>query len=183
MRTGLGLVVVAPSAAAQSRLSTELFIARNPALAPGLSMYGVGLMLSGGALGLRASGSAAFTSTSTSTGRTVDVDAWAGDLDLVLQPASLVGGGGRAVVALAPYVFAGVGRIASTDFDGFRTGWTAAGYGAGLGVPLGGVLGVSAEARYRLPLSEAVDESNETYESSFPRGWEYRFGLSISLGG
>ncbi|MFN2567783.1 MAG: hypothetical protein ABR499_22545 [Gemmatimonadaceae bacterium] len=181
VRTGVLLVLVAPSAAAQSRLSTELFIARNGVLAPGSSLYGIGLTLSGGALGLRASTAAAFSSESTDRGESIGIDAWTGEVDLLLQPSILGGVGDR--VALAPYVFGGIGRISQTDFDGFRQVWTGASYGAGVAVPLGRALGVTAEGRYRLPLAEALDENGETFESSFPRGWEYRFGVSITLGG
>jgi hypothetical protein len=180
LRTGVLLGVAASSAAAQSRLSTELFVARNGALAPGSSLYGIGLTLSGGALGLRASGAASFHSEETEAGESVTIDAWVGEVDLLLQPSILGGVGGA--VALAPYVFGGIGRISQTDFDGFRQYWTGASYGAGLAVPLGRALGVSAEARYRLPLAEALDEEGERFEASFPRGWEYRFGLSITLG-
>ena len=175
------LVLTASSGAAQGRVSTELFIARNSALAPGSSLYGLGLTISGGALGLRGSGAASFRSQSTSRGESISVDAWTGEVDLLLQPAIL--GGGRASIALSPYVFGGLGRISRADFDGFREYWTSASYGAGLAVPLGRTLGVSAEGRYRLPLAEAVDESGSTFDSSFPRGWEYRFGLSITIGG
>jgi hypothetical protein len=181
LRTGVLLVLAASSGAAQGRVSTELFIARNGALAPGSSLYGVGLTLSGGALGLRGSGAASFRSQSTSRGESITVDAWTGEVDLLLQPAIL--GGGRASVAISPYVFGGLGRISRADVDGFREYWTSASYGAGLAVPLGRALGVSAEGRYRLPLAEAVDETDSSFDSSFPRGWEYRFGLSITIGG
>lgn len=179
--TGVCLAVVASSAAAQSRLSTELFVARNGALAPGSSLYGLGLTVGGGPIGLRASGAASFRSRSTAEGESIDIDAWTGEVDLLLQP-DLLGGVG-AVLPLSPYVFGGLGQLSATDFDGFRQRWTGVSYGAGLAVPLARSLGVTAEGRYRLPLSEALDENGGRFESSFPRGWEYRFGLSISLGG
>jgi hypothetical protein len=177
--TGVCLAAAAPSALAQSRVSTELFLARNSALAPGSSLYGLGLTF-GGAVALRASGAAAFRTRTTSRGETIGVDAWTGEVDLLLEPGL---GVGAAVLPLSPYVFGGLGQISQTDFDGFRQRWTAVSYGAGLAVPISRALGVTGEARYRLPLSEALDESGSTFESSFPRGWEYRFGLSISLGG
>jgi hypothetical protein len=175
------LGLAAPSAAAQSRLSTELFFARNSALAPGTSLYGLGLTLGGGPIGLRASGAAAFRSRETARGESIDVDAWTGEVDLLLQP-GLLGGVGT-VLPLSPYVFGGLGQVSQTDFDGFRQRWTGVSYGAGLAVPISRALGLTGEGRYRLPLSEALDENGATFESSFPRGWEYRFGLSISLGG
>ena len=180
LRTGVCLAVATSTAAAQNRLSTELFVARNGALASG-SLYGLGFTVSGGLLGLRASGAAAFRTHSTATGETIDVDAWTGEADVVLQPS--IFGGGRAALAFAPYVFGGVGRISAVDFNGLRERWTAASYGAGVLLPLNGVLGITTEARYRLPLAEALDDNGGTFDSSFPRGWEYRFGLSISLGG
>src|SRR5918911_2486624 len=131
--------LAAPAAVAQGHLSTELFVARNGALADG-SLYGVGFTVSGGPLALRASGAAAFRTRSTASGETVGVDAWTGEADLVLQPS--IFGNVQAGVALAPYVFGGVGRISTIDFDGFREQWTAASYGAGLLVPLGRSLGV-----------------------------------------
>lgn len=180
LRAGVFLAVAASSAGAQTRLSTELFIARNGALVPGSSLYGLGLTVSGGPLGLRASGAVAFRATETEAGESVGIEAWTGEVDLLLQP-SILGGG--AVVAFSPYVFGGIGRLARTDFDGFREQWTGVSYGAGLAVPLSRALGVTAEGRYRLPLAEAVDETGDSFDSSFPRGWEYRFGLSITLGG
>jgi hypothetical protein len=175
------MAVAASSVAAQSRLSTELFVARNGALAPGSSLYGLGLTFGGAPIGLRASGAAAFRTRSTADGESIDVDAWTGELDLLLQPGLL--GGAGSVVPLSPYVFGGLGQLSATDFDGFRRRWTGVSYGAGVAVPLSRSFGVTAEGRYRLPLSEALDENGGTFESSFPRGWEYRFGLSISLGG
>jgi hypothetical protein len=175
---GVCLVAAAPSASAQSRVSTELFFARNSALAPGSSLYGLGLTF-GGTVGLRASGAAAFRTRNTSRGTTIDVDAWTGEIDLLVQPGVGVG----AALPLSPYVFGGVGQISQTDFDGFRQRWASVSYGAGLAVPISRALGVTGEGRYRLPLSEALDENDTQFDSSFPRGWEYRFGLSISLGG
>jgi hypothetical protein len=144
-------------------------------------MYGLGLTFGGGPIGLRASGAAAFHSRTTSRGESIDVDAWTGEVDLVLEPGLL--GAVGAVLPIAPYVFGGLGQVSQTDFDGFRQRWTGVSYGAGLLVPLTRAIGVTGEGRYRLPLAEAIDEDDETFESSFPRGWEYRFGLSISLGG
>jgi hypothetical protein len=179
--TGVCIMAAASSAAAQSGLSVELFVVRNGELAPGSSLYGLGLTFGSGAVGLRASGAASFQSRSTPDGESIDIDAWTGEVDLLVQP-NLLGGFG-AVLPVFPYVFGGLGRLSATDLDGFRRRWTGVGYGAGVMVPLARSLGVTAEGRYRLPLSEALDESGGTFQSSFPRGWEYRFGLSISLGG
>jgi hypothetical protein len=178
--TGVCLSLAGPTAVAQSRMSTELFVARNSALAPGSSLYGLGLTFGGGPIGLRASGAAAFRTRSTAQGESIDVDAWTGEVDLLIQPGLL--GAVGAVLPISPYVFGGLGQLSSTDFDGFRQRWTGVSYGGGAAVPLARSLGVTAEGRYRLPLSEALTE-NSSVQSSFPRGWEYRFGLSISLGG
>jgi hypothetical protein len=177
---GVTLMLAAPGASAQSGLSTELFIARNSALAPGSSLYGIGLTFGGGPLALRASGAGAFRSRSTSRGESIDVEAWTGEVDVLLQP-DLLGAVGS-VLPVAPYVFGGLGQISQTDFDGFRQRWTSVSYGAGVLVPLSRAFAVTGEARNRSPLAEALDEDGATFESSFPRGWEYRFGLSISLG-
>jgi len=182
LRTGVLLAVVAPSVAAQTRLTTELFVARNSNLAAGTPLYGLGLTVSGGPLGLRASGAMALRTESTGRTDVLRLGAWTGEVDLMLQPA-ILGGAGRTPFAFAPYVFGGLGRVSGIEVDGFRSIWTGASYGAGLGVPLTRALGVSAEGRYRLPLTEALDESNTSFDRSFPRGWEYRFGISISLGG
>src|SRR5918911_3312512 len=112
--------LAAPAAFAQSHLSTELFVARNGALADG-SLYGVGFTLSSGPLALRASGAAAFRSRSTASGESVGVDAWTGEADLVLQPS--IFGNLQAGAALAPYVFGGVGRISTFGLDGLREQW------------------------------------------------------------
>jgi hypothetical protein len=178
--TGVCLAMAASDAAAQSGLSTELFIARNSVLAPGSSLYGLGLTFGGGPLALRASGAASFRTQSTNQGERIDIDAWTGEADLVLQPDVL--GAFGAGLPLSPYAFVGLGQLSLVDFDGFRRRWTGASYGAGAMVPLAGSLAVTAEARYRLPVTEALDETGGTFDSSFPRGWEYRFGLSISLG-
>jgi hypothetical protein len=162
-------------------VSTELFIVRNSALAPESSLYGLGLTLSGGAVGVRASGAAAFRSHSTEDGESIDIDAWTGEVDLMLQPLRL--GDAAAPLPLAPYVFGGLGRVSQRDFDGFPQGWAVASYGAGLGLSLTSALGVTGEARYRIPLAEALDDRGATFDSSFPRVWEYRFGLSITFGG
>jgi hypothetical protein len=179
--TGVCLSLVASSAAAQSRLSTELFVARNGALAPSSSLYGLGLTFGGGPVGLRASGAAAFRTRSTAQGESIDVDAWTGEVDLLIQPGLL--GAVGVVLPISPYVFGGLGQLSATDLDGFRQRWTGVSYGAGVAVPLARSLGVTGEGRYRLPLSEALDESGSSFQSSFPRGWEYRFGVSIALGG
>lgn len=178
--TGVSLALTASSAVGQSRVSTELFFARNSALSPSSSMYGLGFTF-GGPIGVRSTGSAAFRARTTADGETIGIGAWTGELDLLLEP-SLLGGLGAAL-PLSPYVFGGVGRISTRDFDDRRRTWTSASYGAGLIVPVARTLGVTAEGRYRLPLSEALDDSYQSPESSFPRGWEYRFGLSIALGG
>jgi len=175
------LVVAAPSAAAQARLSTELFVARNNTLASGTSLYGVGLGFFGGPIGVRASGALAFRTEVVDRSEIVKIGAWTSEVDLVLQPAVL--GGERTVFPFAPYVFGGIGRISGIEVDGSRSHWTGASYGAGVAVPLTRAFGVSGEGRYRLPLAEALDENSTGYDRSFPRGWEYRFGLSITLGG
>ena len=175
------LAVAASSAAAQARLSTELFVARNNTLASGTPLYGLGLGFFGGPIGLRASGALAFRTELVDRAEIVKIGAWTGELDLLLQPAVL--GGDRTVFPLAPYVFGGIGRISGIEFDGSRSHWTGASYGGGVMVPLTRAFGVSGEARYRLPLAEALDENSIGLDRSFPRGWEYRFGLSITLGG
>jgi len=175
------LVVAASSAAAQSRLSTDLFVSRNNTLASGTPLYGLGLGLSGGPIGVRASGALAFRTEMVRGAEIVKIGAWTGELDLVLRSALL--GGDRTVFAFSPYVFGGVGRISGVEADGSRSHWTGASYGAGVAVPLTRAFGVSGEGRYRLPLAEALDENSMGFDRSFPRGWEYRFGLSITLGG
>jgi len=176
------VTVAASTAAAQTRLSTELFVARNNNLSSGASLYGLGLMLSGGPLGLRASGALNLRTDSEDGTDVVRLGAWTGEVDLVLQPA-LFGAWERAPIAFSPYVFGGLGRISGIEVDGFRSYWTSASYGGGASLPLTRAMGVTGEARYRLPLTEALDESNSGFDRSFPRGWEYRFGLSFSLGG
>ena len=181
LRTGVLLVVAASSAAAQTRLSTDLFFARNNTLASGTPLYGLGLGVFGGPIGVRASGALAFRTEVVDRAEIVKIGAWTGEVDLILQPALL--GGPSTVFAFAPYVFGGIGRLSGIEVDGTRSHWTGASYGAGVTVPLTRAFGVSGEGRYRLPLAEAVDENSMGFDRSFPRGWEYRFGLSISLGG
>ncbi len=181
LRTGVLLAVAASSAAAQTRVSTDLFFARNNTLASGTPLYGVGLGVFGGPIGLRASGAMAFRTEDLDGAEIVKIGAWTGEVDLLLQPALL--GGGRSVFMFAPYVFGGIGRVSGIEVDGARSYWTGASYGAGVTVPLTRALGVSGEGRYRLPVAEALDENSLGVDRSFPRGWEYRLGLSITLGG
>lgn len=178
-RTGLALVVAASSAAAQEGVSTELFIARNSALASG-SMFGLGMTFGGGALALRASAAADFRAEERRNGESIDIEGWTGDVDLVLQPQFL--GGLDVVIPLAPYVFGGIGYVSARDRDDALRGWTGVSYGGGLAVPVTRAIAGTAEARFRLPLAEAVNDGDTGFSSTFPRGWEYRFGLSISLG-
>jgi len=50
--------------------------------------------------------------------------------------------------------------------------------GGGITTPLGNVLGIDASARYRMPVADSSQ-----WVDAFPRGWEYRVGLRLHLGG
>ena len=175
------VAVLASTASAQTRLSTELFVARNNNLSSGASLFGLGLTMAGGPLGIRASGALALRTEDVEQTDVVRLGAWTAEVDLMLRPA-LLGWNDRAGLAFAPYVFGGLGRISGVEVDDSRSIWTGVSYGAGVELPLTRAFGITGEARYRLPLAEAIDENNG-FDRSFPRGWEYRFGLAISLGG
>ncbi|HEU4996560.1 MAG TPA: hypothetical protein VFT29_17205 [Gemmatimonadaceae bacterium] len=98
----------------------------------------------------------------------------AADADAMLNLGGLGGGG---MHGIRPYVFAGVGLVASDsmDVDGPRRGWS---YGTGAALLLGRNIDVFGEARWRM--SEFVLPTSDLAPS--PEG-EFRFGLTFRTGG
>ncbi|HYD52707.1 MAG TPA: C40 family peptidase [Gemmatimonadaceae bacterium] len=177
------------AAAAQARPSLDLFLLQNDALAGSGPLYGLGFG-TGGTIGLRVSGAVGFGRQQVEFD---DIDqsgvtAFGADADLVLSVGDLVGGWGaprgRTRSGVAPYAFAGLGIVGrrldgSYGYDG--ESWErgpSASFGGGVKTFLGDVLGLDASARYRT----AVADSSR-WVDAFPRGWEYRVGLSLSMGG
>jgi cell wall-associated NlpC family hydrolase len=183
LRTGASLSLLLPTAlAAQSRSTVELFVGQNEALLPSTALYGAGLT-TGGPLGIRLSGALALggagTDASYDAGTASGVRGFAADADLVLST-DLLGGailGGMGGVGARPYLFGGVGALGRQRWGAWERGPSLS-YGAGTSLALGDVLALDGSARYRVPFADS-----SLWQSAFPRGWEYRVGLSFRLGG
>lgn len=188
---GAGIALLLPAAApAQARPSAELFLLQNDALAGSTPLYGAGFS-TGGALGLRVSGALAFGSTVDGYGEEgTGVSAFGADADLVLSLGALVrdawGRRGSTSGAI-PYAFAGLGmvgrRTAAVAWDDAwsDTEWergATASVGGGVALPLGNVIALDGSARWRVPIADS-----SRWVGGYPRGWEYRVGLKLSLGG
>lgn len=191
---GTGIALLLPvAAAAQSRPSAELFLLQNDALAGSTPLYGAGFS-TGGLLGLRVSGALAFGSTYDSYGEPgTGVSAFGADADLVLSLGALgalardARGWRAGTTGVVPYAFAGLGvvgrRTAAVAWDdAWRdSDWergTTASLGGGVAMPLGSVLALDGSARWRVPVADS-----SRWVGGYPRGWEYRVGLRLSLGG
>jgi cell wall-associated NlpC family hydrolase len=100
---------------------------------------------------------------------------WGADADAILFIGGRGIGGYRRTIA--PYVFAGIGTAGSDNFGRteMHNNWS---YGAGLSVPVGGVLDVFGESRWRmsryvLPTARFAPSPTN----------EFRFGISLHLNG
>lgn len=187
---GAGISLLLPAAAAaQSRTSADLFLLQNENLVVSTPLYGIGFT-TGGPLALRVSGAVAVGNTIDGSGGDAwGVSAYGADADLVLSLGALArdtrGRRGRTSGA-SPYAFAGLGvlgrRASASGWDDFGSDeWErgpSASVGGGVAMPLGSVLALDGSARYRIPFADS-----SMWSGSFPRGWEYRVGLRLALGG
>ncbi len=164
------------AAGAQSQVTISPFMSVLPA--GGASpLAGLALTLGGAqtGFGLRASGNLALQSSNTSPFTSDQTRPWGADADALLFLGGR--GSGSSRLALAPYVFAGVG-VTSTDSLGFADRTSNWSYGAGLAVPFGSALDLFGEARWRMSqfmLPTASDAYSPTTE--------LRFGVSFHVGG
>lgn len=106
------------------------------------------------------------------------VDAWSGDADIVFEPLRSVPVLRSLLLGFSPYGFAGVGRYVVKPAGAPDTNVTTWSYGAGVRHRLIRWLGVSAEARWRRPLS-----GDDALTAGWRRAVEYRAGVTVSLGG
>lgn len=175
------LPVVASVAAAQSRYEINPFVASNTTMPGPSALYGGSVSASQGLFGMRVSGALATVTTpgSGTTGVTRRVGAYTADVDGVLD-ISAIPGLSMLLGGFAPQLFTGVGVEGGRAADSANT--TSApvlSYGAGVSRTILGSLGVTSEARYRVPT--ALDGG--TSPSGLRKGWEYRVGLTIGFGG
>lgn len=169
--------VVATPAVRASAQQSDLAISPFVTLLPttGASpLAGLALTLGSGAFAIRGSGHLALENSNTSG--LLDANTtrpWGADADAMLFLGRSYGGGR----SLAPYVFAGVGTSGgpSSGFDSRQSNWS---YGAGISLPLGSLIDVFGESRWRM--SQYVLPSANGAPS--PRN-EYRVGITFHVGG
>ena len=184
MRTVLAiatmLAIAAPAtASAQSHGSLGLGVVRNEALAPGSQLYGASLTV-GGAMGIRLSGAILPQRTEGGLADTLSLRGWTADADLMLNLSrnrwSEYDG-----LSIHPYAFVGIGQMGMRDrFTDVAETWNSYSYGGGATVPVFSWLAVNGDARYRRPWER--DQSTSFSAREFPRGWEYRLGISVGGG-
>jgi hypothetical protein len=179
------------AAVAQARPSVDLFLLQNDLLSGTGPMYGLGFG-TGGTIGVRLSGAVGVGQRYDAYDEYDDggsgIASFGADADLVLSVGDLLStagprrGSGRAGVA--PYAFAGLGVVGRRLEGGYSidgASWErgpSASVGGGVRTSLGDVLGLDASARYRMPFADS-----SSWVGEFPRGWEYRVGLALTLGG
>jgi hypothetical protein len=171
----------------QGRPSADLFLLSNDALNGSTPLYGLGFA-TGGTIGIRLSGAGGFESTIDADGQEgYGATVFGADADLILSANGIIGDiltGTSGRSGVVPYAFAGLGVIGRRigGGGGFeQSEWErgpSASYGGGVSMPLGDVLGLDASARYRMPFGDSTQ-----WFSGFPRGWEYRVGVKLNLGG
>ena len=182
---GLSCLLFPVAALAQARPSADLFLLQNESLSGSSPLYGGGFS-TGGIIGLRVSGAAGLNTVIDEYGEEgYGLATYSADADIVLSVAAL-GGTSRSRAGAVPYAFAGLGLIGRRTGDSYdvdvRSGeWErgpSASVGGGMSLPLGDVLALDGSARYRIPFADSTQ-----WLSGFPRGWEYRVGLRLNLGG
>ena len=139
------------------------------------TMAGLSLSLSGGLVALRGGAHMAVQESGNSTIQgTPKVKPWGADADALLMLERLSYGGH---FTFGPYVFAGLG-ISAVDSASTRISRHDWSYGSGLSLPLGRVVAVFGEARWRMSkyvLPQAKDAPSPQTEA--------RIGLSFHVGG
>lgn len=173
------LAAIAPVHAAvaqrQSGLSISPFVSYVPSAGVN-PLAGLGLALTGGGFGLRASADVALENDQTygTPSALGSMRPWGADADLLL----FLGGRGSALSdLLEPFVFAGLGT-AQTDVNGFddrRNSWS---YGFGLSIPFGSAIDVFGESRWRMSQFMLP-----TASSAFAPTTELRAGIAFHVGG
>jgi hypothetical protein len=173
----LAAAVAAPlsAASAQSDIAISPFVSFLPTA--GASPWaGLAIALSGNSpFAVRGSANLALQNTNTNGFSSVNgVRPWGADADLVFTLGGRsYGGYGR---SFAPFVFAGLG-VSGRDSLGSNVTHNNWSYGAGASIPLGSVLDLFAESRWRM--SQYVLPTAQLAPSPTT---ELRFGLSFHVG-
>ena len=175
MRWLLLLALLPSPVAAQSAAVVTVFGAQNGALRDTPRLYGAAAASGGGVLGLRVGGAVGELTSrdgSSNIENTV-IGVWTADADLLVQP----GAASPVLGAFLPAGFVGLGLQGARDTDGTMRTIPVVSYGARATLPLIARTQLEAEGRYRRPLhaDDAVDGTG--------RGWEYRLGIGVRLGG
>lgn len=173
----LAAAVVAPLSAssAQSDVAISPFVSFVPT-AGASPLAGLAIALSGSSgFALRGSGNLALKNTnSNGFTSTNGFRPWGADADLVFTLGGRSYGGYSR--SLAPFVFAGLG-VSGRDSLGYNATHKDWSYGAGASIPLGSVLDLFAESRWRM--SQYV---LPTAQYAPAPTTELRFGLSFHVG-
>jgi cell wall-associated NlpC family hydrolase len=161
---------VPTSLAAQSATTTVVssYVAADAGVAGGPLMVGLNVTRERGWTGVRvgAAVDAGSTFGSSGAGR---LGVFSSDVDAMVNLGGLVKDG-----SFAPYLLAGVGgRVLSGAHTGAAATW---GYGVGARAPLGAVLNLEGEIRYREPVGKLDVDAGQN------AGMEFRFGGSVRMG-
>lgn len=183
MRAYFVLLFLAPFVVqGQTQVSLAAFASSNQALAGSAGMYGSGLGVHGGFLGLRVSGATSDpgdlfrASVDSAYGRQ---RAWTADADLLVEPTRALPELAAALGGFRVGGLVGLGAQGMRDSAGRSVFTPVASYGGMLSRPLGGTLVLESEARMRTPLRSGTSPG----VGVFSRGWEYRVGFALSFGG
>ena len=173
------LAAIAPVHAAhaqrQSGLSVSPFVSYVPSAGVN-PLAGLGLALTGGGFGLRASADVALENDQSYSVPSApgSMRPWGADADLLL----FLGGRGSVLSdLLEPFLFAGLGT-AHTNVNGFddhQNNWS---YGFGLSIPFGSAIDVFGESRWRMSQFMLPTASN-----AFAPTTELRAGIAFHVGG
>lgn len=179
-RSALLIVVFPVALAAQVTASMTPFVALDQSLSTHPILLGASLGVSMGPIGLRGSGSVAHSAWQLSDTTTAvagqSVKAFAGDVDLVLNPGRRAGAAGT-FGSLEPRVFAGIGVRGEAAAGGGTNTHTVLSVGSILSYSLFSRLRFDVEARRLVP----TDAVKGLLDGS--RGaWEYRAGLALHFG-
>lgn len=160
------VVLLAAAAHAQQAIDISPFVAYSSE--SGAPLAGLGVGISAGPVGVRASGYVPFSAGGSPGSVTQSQSSvWGGDADAVLSLGAASLGG-----SISPYLFAGASL--ASDNGVARQGWS---YGAGLTLHLFGPLDAFGESRQRMSRYVLPTASGAPTPSS-----EFRVGLSLRLG-
>lgn len=188
MRSALLALTFAPMVLqGQSETSISAFASMNGAFAGTPAMYGLSLANHGRIFGLRAGGSLGrvLQLPVGSAGSESRIAGWTADADLLVEPFRAVPEIASALGGFEPSAFTGAGIAGSRELAvngmtewSYQPMWS---YGGRLARPIGNVVSIESEARYRKPMK--IGTNTASAPSAVASGWEYRAGLSFRFGG